>query len=44
MCVGGSEVDPDGVCVEHGETACVTSVWDVAEEPPECDTDEDVRL
>ena len=23
MCVGGSPVDSDSVCIEHGETACV---------------------
>lgn len=22
-CIGGGAVDADGVCVEHGETACV---------------------
>ena len=25
-CVGGSQVGADGVCVEHGETACVIGV------------------
>jgi hypothetical protein len=25
-CIGGSEVGEDGVCLEHGETACVIGV------------------
>ena len=26
MCVSGSPADDDGVCVEHGETACVIGI------------------
>ena len=26
VCISGSQVDADGVCVEHGETACVIGV------------------
>jgi hypothetical protein len=25
-CIGGGEAGSDGVCVEHGETACVIGV------------------
>lgn len=26
QCVGGSPADPEGVCTEHGESACVIGV------------------
>ena len=31
MCVTGAPAGPDGVCVEHGETACVLEVitWEL---------------
>jgi hypothetical protein len=26
VCIGGGATDADGVCIEHGETACVITL------------------